>query len=314
MEALLQWGLDCIRLIQSPASPPLTALMKAITHLGSSAVYIIALPFIYWCVDEKKSLRLGMAVLVSVWLNLFLKLLLDQPRPFFVNYDPSLGMVAATMGGFPSGHAQNSLVLWAIVASWVNKKWFWGIAVLFCLLIGISRLYLGVHFPTDVIGGWIIGGILLAVYFLAGKRIEILLADHSPRTGLIACAALSFAMILYRPSAEILMPGAMILGLGTGYYLCKYKIGFTANALSDRVGIEKYAVLLVRFLLGITVLALLYVISKRMMVTFEDSGNYNLFVFMRFGIIALWISAGAPWLFRFIRLAKPAEDHPVHTE
>jgi hypothetical protein len=115
-------------------------------------------------------------------------------------------------------------------------------------------------------------------------------------------------MILYRPSAELLMSGAMILGLGTGYYLCKHKIGFTANALSDRVGIEKYAVLLVRFLLGITVLALLYVISKRMMVKFEDSGNYHLFLFMRFGIIALWISAGAPWLFRFIRLAKPATE------
>jgi membrane-associated phospholipid phosphatase len=308
MEALLQWGLDCIRLIQSQANPLLTTLMKIITLLGSSAVYVIILPLIYWCVDERKSLRLGMVTLISVWLNFVLKFLLDQPRPFFVNYDPSLGIVHATMGGFPSGHAQNSLVLWAIIASWVNKKWFWGIAAFFCLLIGFSRLYLGVHFPTDVIGGWIIGGILLAVYFIIGKRIETLLANHSPRTGLIACAALAFAMILYRPSAEVLLPSAMILGLGTGYYLCRYKIGFSANALSDRVGTEKYLVLLVRFLLGFSVLVLLYGISNRLMVKFEDSDNYNLIVFMRFGIIALWISAGAPLLFRFIRLAKsPAE-------
>jgi hypothetical protein len=268
-------------------------------------------------VDEKKCLRLGTVVLVSVWLNLFLKFLLDQPRPFFVNYDPSLGMISETLGGLPSGHAQNSLVLWAIIASWVNKKWLWGVVACFCLLVGFSRVYLGVHFPTDVLGGWIIGGILLGIYFLAGKRIETLLADYSPRVGLVMCAALAFIMILYRPSAVLLMPGAMLLGLGTGYYLCKNKIGFSALALSGRVGIAKYLVLLVRFLLGITVLVLWYVLTKKIMIHFENSANYNLFVFLRFGVIAFWISAGAPWLFRFLKLAdSPAEagGPPVRAE
>jgi membrane-associated phospholipid phosphatase len=315
MESLLQWGLDCIRLIQSSASPPLTVTMKVFTHLGSSVAYIIILPLIYWCVDEKKGLRLGIVVLVSVWLNLLLKFLLDQPRPFFANYDPSLGMISETMGGLPSGHAQNTLVLWAIIASWVNKKWFYGIASLFCLLVGFSRLYLGVHFPTDVIGGWIIGGVLIGIYFLAGKQIETLLAAHSPRAGLIACAALAFIMILYRPSAVLIMPSAMILGMGTGYYLCKSKIGFSASTPSGKGKIEKYKFLLLRLMLGIFVLALLYGISKKMMVHFEDSGNYDLFVFLRFGIIALWIGAGAPWVFRVIGLAgSRAEDPPVNPE
>jgi membrane-associated phospholipid phosphatase len=314
MEPLLQWGLDFIRLIQSQANPPLTILMKVFTNLGSSVAYIVILPLIYWCVDEKKGLRLGIVVLVSAWLNLSLKFLLDQPRPFFMNYDPSLGMISETMGGLPSGHAQNSLVLWAIIASWVNKKWFYGIAALFCLLVGLSRIYLGVHFPTDVIGGWIIGGVLLGIYFFAGKQIETLLASHSPRAGLIACAALAVIMILYRPSAALIMPGAMILGFGTGYYLCRYKIGFSASALSGRGRREKYLFLLLRPMLGIFVVALLYAISERIMVNFEDSGNHDLFVFLRFGIIALWIAAGAPWVFRAIGLAGGAEDPPVNPE
>jgi membrane-associated phospholipid phosphatase len=314
MEPLLQWGLDCIRLIQSQANPPLTLLMKVFTHLGSTVVYIMVLPFVYWCVDEKKALRLGMAVLFSVWLNLFLKFLLDQPRPFLANYDPSLGMISETMGGLPSGHAQNSMVLWAIIASWVNKKWFWVISACFCLLVGFSRIYLGVHFPTDVLGGWIIGGVVLGVYFLAGKRIEALFSDYGPRLGLVVCATLSFIMILYRPSEVLLMPGAMILGLGTGYYLCKRKIGFSASALNGRTGIAKYLVLLIRFLLGITVLALWYVVTEKLMISFENSGNFNLFVFVRFGVIAFWISAGAPWIFRSTRLTDGAEDPPVRAE
>ena len=304
MEAILQWGLDFIRWIQTGANPPLTMCIKIITELGSAAVYIILLPLIYWCIDEKKCLRLGTIILISIWLNIVLKSVLDQPRPFFENYDPSVGIIHERMGGFPSGHAQNSLVMWAIIASWGKQKRFYSIAALFCLLIGFSRVYLGVHFPTDVLGGWLIGGILLAVYFCTEKRIEALLAAHSPRAGLIACAALAFVMILYRPFIELLMPGAMILGLGTGYYLCRFHIGFTASALSNRTGVFKYLALAVRFLLGMTVMVLLFVLTEKIMVKLKGSGNYPLFMFLRFVLFALWISAGAPWLFRFLRLAE----------
>jgi hypothetical protein len=164
-------------------------------------------------------------------------------------------------------------------------------------------------------GGLIIGFVLLTIYFLACKQIESFIASHGPRSGLIACASLAFVMILYRPSEELLMPGAMLLGLGTGYYLCKNKIGFSASSLGGRTVITKYLVLFIRLLLGITVLVLWYIITKKMMISFESSGNYNLFVFLRFGVIALWIAVGAPWLFRFLRLAySGAEDPPVRAE
>jgi len=306
MEAILRWGLDFIRLLQSGANPPLTVCMRIITELGSPVVYIILLPIIYWCIDEKKCLHLGIMILISVWLNIVLKFVFDQPRPFFEAYDPSVGIIHERMGGFPSGHAQNSLVMWMIIASWGKQKRFYGIAALFCLLIGFSRVYLGVHFPTDILGGWLIGAKLLAVYFLVNKRVEALLAAHSPRVGLIACAALAFVMILYRPSVELLILSAAVLGLGTGYYLCKFHIGFTASALSGKVGLAgvfKYVTLVVRFLLGITVVVLLFVLTEKIMVRLNSSGNYQLFTFLRFALLALWISAGAPWLFRFLRLA-----------
>jgi len=307
MEAILQWGLDCIRLIQSCANPPLTVFMRVITSLGSTGAYILLLPFIYWCVDEKKGLHLGIMVLVSVWVNFSLKWALDQPRPFFAGYDPSLGIISERLGGFPSGHAQNSLVMLTFIStrltpSGLTRKWAYIAAALVCLLVGFSRLYLGVHFPTDVIGGWLIGGILLAVYFLVNKRIEALIANGGFRGGMIASAAVAFVMILYRPSAELLMPGGMILGLGAGFCFCKRYFGFSASALSVRTGVAKYLTLLVRFLLGITVFVLLY-IAEKVMGGLSDSGNYQLKLFLCFVLLSLWISAGAPWLFRFLRLA-----------
>jgi hypothetical protein len=97
--------------------------------------------------------------------------------------------------------------------------------------------------------------------------------------------------------------------------LCKHKIGFSASALSGRTVITKYLVLFVRFLLGIAVLVLWYILSKRLMINFENSGNYNLFIFFRFGAVAFIISAGAPWLFRSLRLAESgAKDPPVPAE
>ena len=310
MSMILRWGLECVRLIQSWSSPSLTVLMKIITGLGSAYVYIILIPFIFWCVDEKKGLRLGIITLVSVWLNIFLKIMLNQPRPFFEGFDPAVGMIAESMGGLPSGHAQNSLVLWFVIASWGKKKRFFGMAAFFCLLIGLSRVYLGVHFPTDVLGGWLLGGFLLCVYFFAGKRIETALA--SPRAAVLACAALAFVMILYRPSIELLMPAGLLLGLGTGYFLSGRYIGFNASC-SNREGAAKYLTVAVRFALGITGMVLLYTAAGKILPGRHELGNFvldnfRLFVFLRFVLIALWVSAGAPWLFRFLHLSDLKEE------
>ena len=301
MEAVLQRGLECIALVQSYSSLQLTVIMKTITGLGSPAVYLIVLPLIYWCIDEKKSLRLGIAVLISAWINLALKFLLDQPRPFFAGYDPSVGMIAERLGGFPSGHAQNSLVMWIIIASWGKKKRHYAAAALLCLLVGFSRVYLGVHFPTDVFGGWLLGGMILCGYFFASRKIEALLAAGGPRAGMIASAALSFAMILYRPSTALLMPAGMILGLGAGYVLNRRHIGFAASELAGKTGAAKYLALLARYALGIAAMILLYMLTGRLTALSDIPGGNHLFIFARFALLALWVSAGAPWLFRVMR-------------
>jgi membrane-associated phospholipid phosphatase len=306
LENLLLRGIDVIRFIQTAASPPLTAFMRAISVLGSAATFIVLLlPLIYWCVDEKKCLRIGTVVLLSVWLNLVLKYVFDQPRPVFAGYDPSVGMLPlageATTGGFPSGHAQNSLVFLIIIASLLKKKLFYGVAAFLCLLIGFSRIYLGMHFPTDILGGWLIGGLILCIYFLLANRIETLITAGGTRAGLISATALSFIMILYRPVTEILNPAGMLLGLAAGYCLNRLYIGFTASAPS---GGPRYLTLASRFILGMVGFLLPYYATDILNNIFHNTENYNLFVFLRYALLALWISAGAPWLFRFTRLAQ----------
>jgi membrane-associated phospholipid phosphatase len=304
MEAMLQWGLELIRAIQKPANPALTGVMRIITEFGSLTAYMIMLPFIYWCIDEKKGVRLGLTILISAWVNVCLKLLLNQPRPFFSGYDPSVGMIAEQLGGFPSGHAQNSLVMWIIIASWGKKKLHFALAALFCLLIGFSRLYLGVHFPTDVAGGWIIGGIILTAYFLLGKRIEALLDRNGFRAGMITAAAAAFVMILYRPIPDALLPGAMFLGMAAGFCLNRQYIGFSAENTEGRTGTPKFLTLAVRFLLGLTATVLILFVLRKYVLKDKLSDYYMLLCFLGYAAAGLWVYAGAPMLFCFLHLAE----------
>jgi membrane-associated phospholipid phosphatase len=310
MEYVLQWGLDCIRQIQTLAViPGLTIIMRAITHIGSTAVYLFIFPFVYWCVDKKKGLRLLVVLFISLWINLALKFLLNQPRPFFEGYDPSVGIIFEIVGGFPSGHAQNSLVAFMILASWnfipgLSRAAHYCIAAFLCLLIGFTRIYLGVHFPTDVFGGWLLGGLVLTVYFWTGSRIEAWFESHNPRIGLIAAAALALVMNIYRPSEYLLMPSGMILGLGIGCFLCRRYINFNIS-IKDKSVTEKRLTLLVRYVLGVTAMGLIYAATGKVINGFRASGNYHLYVFMSHVLVAIWISAGAPWVFCKLRLARP---------
>jgi membrane-associated phospholipid phosphatase len=309
MEPILQWGLDFIRIIQSIASPELTFVMRIITSIGVTAVYFILVSIIYWCVDEKKGLHLGIMLLISIWINLTLKYLFDQPRPFFEGYDPSVGMASEETGGLPSGHAQNTLVMLFIAASWLKKKWTYVCASVLCLLIGFSRIYLGVHFPTDVLAGWILGGIILGGYFLLGDKIESLLLKWGFRAQMIAIAALSFVMILYVPAKELLMPGGTLLGLGLGYLLNRRYVGFSNNALTERTDSKKYFILFARALLGLGGLILIFY-RVGSFVPYSSS-NQNLYAFVVTMITGLWITIVAPWIFIKLRLAgsdiKPDE-------
>jgi membrane-associated phospholipid phosphatase len=303
MEPLLLWGLDFIRTVQTAANPPLTLFMKLVTQLGAVPVYMALLSLIFWCIDEKRSFRLGLVVLISGWINLALKFLLNQPRPFWEAYDPAIGFIHERFGGLPSGHAQTSLVLWISIASWGTRTWRYVPAGLLILLIGFSRIYLGVHFPTDVFAGWLIGGLICAAYFFLASRIEKVLEQGGLRAKLTLSAAVSFLMILYRPAEDLLMPGAALLGMGTGYSLNAHFLKFKAAAFFERRGAAKLFTFLGRFVLGLAGILVISAVFSRFLPG-AGAGFYRIFFFLQYAFLGFWVYAGAPWLFLRSGLAE----------
>ena len=168
--------MDLIHVLQSVASPALDRLMLLVTQLGSEQAYIVLLLIAYLGVDAAIGRRLAVIFLAGFYLNEQLKALFHTPRPFTL--EPAIvrspaALATAQGSGFPSGHAQASTTFWGLTALYGRRAWLTAVAVAVVALVSLSRLYLGVHLPIDVVGGIAIGlGLVGVGAALAAVRLE----------------------------------------------------------------------------------------------------------------------------------------------
>jgi membrane-associated phospholipid phosphatase len=144
-------------------------IMSFFTWLGYPQAYMIAVAIIYWSIDRKMGLRLAIFLPLVASLNSILKQAFHAPRPFWI--DPDIKAIRISNGfGMPSGHAQASVV-WLYAAMHIRRRWFWITAIAAAVLIGISRIYLGVHFSSQVVAGWLTGIVVLVLFSSYESRV-----------------------------------------------------------------------------------------------------------------------------------------------
>ena len=143
--------------LHAHASPRVDALFQLMSelgyHWGVVPVNIGLLAWLMWRRRYRDGLFFGLAVLGSAALNLGAKAFFARGRP-----DLWLSLAPEDTYSFPSGHAMGSatLAVAAILLAW-HTRWRWPVAAvgaLFVLLVGLSRVYLGVHYPSDILAGW----------------------------------------------------------------------------------------------------------------------------------------------------------------
>ena len=293
MEAIWQWGIEFIRIVQLMRGPALDSLFKAITFLGDQEFFLILMPLIFWNVKLKTGLRFGVVFLLAVYVNVLLKDLIAHPRPFALV--PGINLIEAEGYGVPSGHAQLAVIVWGVLAGEIRERWAWIGAFLLMVLIGFSRIYLGIHFPTDVFAGWLVGGILLALYLWLGPAVEAWLMAQRWTVHLAFSILTPVILFLLRPIVDVVLPLATLAGLGAGaviFYQMERR--FPSRGSIWRRG--------ARFFVGIFGMLLLYGGLKQV---FPEEGEslYALMRFVRYTLIGLWVSWIAPWFFLRLRLA-----------
>jgi len=151
--SILLWIQDSLR------ADFLSPIVKVITHLGDKGILWIALTLVLLIV--RKTRKLGVLCAVSMFIglvvtNLIIKNWVARIRPYEVIQGLNCIVPLADDFSFPSGHTTNSLACAWVLFRRAPKKW--GIpALVMAILISLSRLYVGIHYPTDVIGGAVIG-------------------------------------------------------------------------------------------------------------------------------------------------------------
>jgi undecaprenyl-diphosphatase len=183
------FNLDVIvsQLIYGFRDPFLTQVMKFVSFLGQD---IVLIPFsvIFFMFLAKKyrheAVLFLFAIITGFLINFAIKFFIARPRP---SLSP---LFIESFHSFPSGHAMNSVIVYGIFAFFIfrftRNKTLSSIAVTVCIvlvtLIGISRVYLGVHYPTDVIAG-LIGGLWWIVTVLLAEKIIIFFHLFRKRRG-----------------------------------------------------------------------------------------------------------------------------------
>ncbi len=168
--------MEFLRLLEGIRNPVLDSIFSVITMFGEETVFILAGLLFFWCIDKKHGYYLLTVGFIGTVINQFLKLLFRIPRPWVKDESFTIVEAAreeATGYSFPSGHTQSSVGVFGGIARFAKKWLVKGICIAICILVPLSRMYLGVHTPLDV--GVSIGIALIlifALYPIIGKAVQ----------------------------------------------------------------------------------------------------------------------------------------------
>ncbi len=210
----------------------------------------------------------------------------NHPRPY--NLDESVKIGRTGGPGLPSGHAQQSLTVWGYLSLWMKQASFTYISIIVILLIAFSRIYLGVHFPTDIAGGWIIALVVLFAGFYSADRIEQFVNRIDRRIAVVFLILLPVMLSLFYPSSSSLMSMGTFSGAAIGIVIETGAINFQP-VKSLKQG-------LIRYCSGIIVLGIIYYTGRLLPAKNTHAGMFA--VYIHSWIMGIVVSAGMPLIYK----------------
>ena len=301
--------MDILRFLEGLRTPALDRFFALVTHLGEETLFIVAGLVFFWCVSKKQGYYLLSVGFLGLVCNQFLKLLFRIPRPWV--RDESFTIVEsaraeATGYSFPSGHTQSAVGVFGSIARINRRVWVRILCIIACVLVPVSRMWLGVHTPADV-GVSIVIALLLVfcLYPLVNKAFDRPLTTRLFFGGmvLVAVAYLAFVHLYPFPADTDYANWAhgvknafkilgCVLGLWGAYEIDNRYIHFDTKAV--------WWAQLIKLVLGLIPLLLIKSVLKEPLYALFDGGYAADAV--RYALITLY--AGCVWPLTFRLFAK----------
>ncbi|MBA4384646.1 MAG: hypothetical protein C0410_07910 [Anaerolinea sp.] len=325
MDLLLDFEISITLFLQSLGSW-LAAPFQAISLLATEEFFILIMPLIFWSIDSLMGVRMAFMLIISGSFNNYFKVLFHSPRPFW--FDARVKSYSMETGfGLPSGHSQNAASLFGMMATTIRKKGFTIAILVVIFLVGLSRIYLGMHFLRDVLSGWLLGGLFVLLYMRLEKPVAKWLVTKSLGLQILLSFALGIVLIMLGFGARALsaswqMPaewiknaaltggavpdpfnmegtitlGGVAFGFMAGYALWVKKFGQPKVMGSV---LKRF----LRYLVGIVGVVALY-LGLKMIFPDEPLMLSYILRFVRYSIIGLWVTYFAPYIFKKLKLEK----------
>ncbi|EMB41781.1 phosphatase PAP2 family protein [Treponema denticola] len=328
LHAVHQWGIEVIRTVQNFSSPFLNEIMKIFTDASTYGFVVFIIGLYLWCIDYKKGLHLAYAAAFTSGLNGGIKRILKIPRPF--THAPEI--MLKSIGGFstPSGHSSISAFIYPAVLFYkpfreklskdaqlakpqkngtASGKLKIAAAIILPLLVGFSRVYLGVHYPTDVLLGWGLGAfIFLSMMFflpaIEAKLSTLNRTEEDPQNikfkktaSIRFTLAAFFSFILIFISREKVTEAGAILGLAFGNIRIFENSKYSFDA-SSGTWVQK----LLRFIIG-SALSCIPILIFYLLKIDSSYAQYRLYRFLEFFMIGLIASGLAPIIFCLLKIS-----------
>lgn len=273
--------LDILRMIQSIHNPFLDSFFEGITILGEETFIIPLLALIYWTVDKKLGEMLAFTIFTSYLLNNSMKDLFSFNRPIGEEGIRTLRPETATGKSFPSGHSQSAAATAGALTLHLRKRGITILSLTLMMLVGLSRLYLGVHYPKDAIAGILLGLLVAGLCFRLLRKVE-------PLRLYFIILLLFLPALFFAQSSDFIKSLASYMGFFLGILLEKRKVHFSTDGTLVRK--------MLRVILG---LILVLLIKEGLDVVFPES---SLFDFIRYFLVTFTAIGLYPWFFRTVRL------------
>jgi len=287
IESLQLKELSAIKWIQLFRNDILDGWFYFLSYFDTEYFYYFVIPVLWIGYFWKTGLRILILLIISAMINAFFKELWMLPRPCQI--DPSVGLIAIDHFGMPSGAAQTSMLLGSLlIYTWRNRVWAWILGINYIFWVSLSRIYLGVHFFSDLVVGWAIGLLLFLVYIKWFPLMERPIKQHP-----VIAFIIGLIVLILVPVYEKVR--FIIVFISLGLFIL---IAYRTKLLIDPAGSFWHFV--IRSMIGLAGMIALYFIVQVVNTNLHFSG----IIFKRVLAFSLmsWLTLLAPFLIKKMRL------------